>query len=508
MNFHSLTFLLFFILFYAVYWGMLRKNIRFRNMSLLAASLFFYGWWDWRFISLILLSITATYSFAILAEKSGKKIWTATSICINASILCIFKYLDFFTAQFQRIAANFFPEINLTLLGILAPVGISFYTFQAIGYAVDVYRRKVKAEHDYVDFAVFISFFPQLVAGPIEQASQLLPQIKSEHRWRYAEQVEGCRRILWGLLKKVAIADPCGMFVERYMANAETSPVYATLMAILFTVQIYCDFSGYCDIAIGTARCLGIRLSENFRTPYFSTDIQDFWRRWNISLMRWFRDYIYIPLGGSHSGKTHTAFNILTVFLLSGLWHGASPHFVVWGLYWGLLMVAFRIAGPLSRHIIKGSTNGLAGIPIVMFWVSSGLVIFRSSTVPQAVHILINVMPLMFAVALSGSILTRLASCQTVKKIFKHMRIPTMVAITALAAAALFHAPLTKFIAQYYIWAFIVIFFMAEWHTRRRLFPLQDMKVPVWGRFIIYWIGIILVLTGCYDDTPFIYFQF
>lgn len=504
MNFYSLTFLVFFTVFYAVYWGLLRERTRLRNVFLLAGSLFFFGWWDWRFVSLILLTVTSTYLLAVLTERNHRKLWTTVSVCLNIAILAAFKYFNFFVAQFHRIALRVFPDMDIFTLDILLPVGISFYTFQAIGYAVDVYRGRLKAERDFVDFGVFISFFPQLVAGPIERAASLLPQIKRDMVWDYASQVEGCRRVLWGLVKKAAVADPCGMLVSRYMTDATSSAMSATLGALFFSVQIYCDFSGYCDIAIGTGRLLGIKLTENFRTPYFSSDVRDFWRRWNISLMNWLRDYIYIPLGGSRKGKTRTCINILAVFFLSGLWHGASMHFVVWGIYWAILLVIYRL---MKRKALVTEPDRRF-IPFTLFWVVTGWVIFKSSTLSEACLIVWNCAPYLLCMAIGGSMLIYIASIPLIRRSISALRSPMAATAFALAVTGLFYAPFTKIFTQYYLWVFVAALFAMEWHTRSLKFPLESMNMTSWQRFAVYWGGIILVLTSSYKDVPFIYFQF
>ncbi len=503
MNFHSLAFFLFFTCIYVCYWWLNRFGHRARNMFLLTGSLFFYGWWDWRFISLILSSITVTYLLALATERGRSRLWTAISVCFNVAMLVTFKYLDFFSAQFVRVAGLFFPDLSLPVLGIIVPVGVSFFTFQLIGYAVDVYKRRVNAESNYVNFALFVSFFPQLVAGPIEKASSLLPQFKRAAEWRYDDQVQGLRRILWGLLKKVVIADPCGAMVSHYMPSASSSAIAATLTTILFSVQIYCDFSGYCDIAIGAAKCLGIRLCENFRYPYFATDIREFWRRWNMSLMSWFRDYVYIPLGGSRRGNVRTFLNIFTVFLLSGLWHGAKMHFVAWGIYWGILMVAYRIIGTRKTETAVRSYS----IPVTLFVTAIGWVLFVSPSIMEAASIIARcALPLaVSAVLATGMIIAW-------RKFGARLRLMTRWGFAVLAATAVFtslaYEPASIFVARNYIWAFIAIMFALEWRARRLYFPMERMPQSGWMRYGLYWLCIILVLTSGYSEMPFIYFQF
>lgn len=505
MNFHSLTFFIFFTCIYVCYWWLNRFGHRARNVFLLAGSLFFYGWWDWRFVSLILSSITVTYLLALGSRRSHHKLWTTISVCFNIGVLITFKYLDFFSAQFVRVAGLFFPDLSLPVLSIIVPIGVSFFTFQLIGYAVDVYKKRVNAESNYVDFALFVSFFPQLVAGPIEKASSLLPQFKRTAEWRYHDQVQGLRRILWGLLKKMVIADPCGFVVSQYMPEASSSAVAATLTIIFFGIQIYCDFSGYCDIAIGAARCLDIKLCENFRYPYFAGNVNEFWQRWNLSLMTWFRDYVYFPLtlGGSRRGSARAILNILTVFILSGLWHGAHMHFVAWGFYWGIVMMTYRLAAKHKRR----TANHSYGIPTTLFLTAIGYVLFLSPSIMEAFSITKQCVGPLLILATLGS-----ATIFAWRKIRMSLKLAIQWFIAfigiGLLVASLVYEPATIFVVRNYLWGFIVILFVLEWRSRRLAFPLERMPKSIWKRYGLYWLCIILVLTSGYSEMPFIYFQF
>jgi alginate O-acetyltransferase complex protein AlgI len=313
------------------------KRLAFQNVSLLLASYVFYGSWDYRFLFLLVFSTLLDYATAIQIsnEKNDKlrKFWFWLSICINLGLLVVFKYYNFFLLSFQQGLTRVGIAINPSTLNLVLPVGISFYTFHGISYIIDVYKGKTKASKNFIEYALFVCFFPLLVAGPIERATHLLPQLKRERRFVYDSAVDGCKQILWGFFKKIVIADNCAIIVNEIF---EKYPSYhgSTLIvgAFLFAVQIYCDFSGYSDIAVGTARLFGIDLLRNFAFPYFSRDIAEFWRRWHISLSSWFRDYVYIPLGGSKGGKFKTARNVFVIFIVSGFWHGSNWTFIVWGL--------------------------------------------------------------------------------------------------------------------------------------------------------------------------------
>ncbi len=313
------------------------KNLKNQNILIALASYFFYGWWDWRFLALILFSTLVDYVIGVSLGKeqnlNKRKILLWISILVNLGFLGFFKYYNFFLDNFKSAFTFFGSEINSNSLNIILPVGISFYTFQTLSYTIDVYKKRLEPTKDFISFAAFVSFFPQLVAGPIERATNLLPQILSKRKFKYSEAVDGLIQILWGLFKKVVIADNCATYANLIFNNsADYSGSTLVLGAVFFTFQIYGDFSGYSDIAIGTSRLFGFKLMQNFAFPYFSRDIAEFWRRWHISLSTWFRDYLYIPLGGSQGGTWMKVRNTFIIFIVSGFWHGANWTFVVWGV--------------------------------------------------------------------------------------------------------------------------------------------------------------------------------
>ena len=337
MLFNSIDFAIFLPIIFVLYWFVTNKNLKTQNFLIVIASYIFYGWWDWRFLSLIIFSTIVDYSIGIYLSKqenqTKRKILLWTSILVNLGFLGFFKYYNFFLDNFISAFLFFGTEINANSLNIILPVGISFYTFQTLSYTIDVYKRKLKPTKNFIAFSAFVSFFPQLVAGPIERATNLLPQFYSKRHFNYSKAVDGMRQILWGLFKKIVIADNCAQYANQIFNNSsEYSGSTLVLGAIFFTFQIYGDFSGYSDIAIGTSRLFGFNLKQNFAFPYFSRDIAEFWRRWHISLSTWFRDYLYIPLGGSRGGIWNKIRNVFIIFIVSGFWHGANWTFIVWGV--------------------------------------------------------------------------------------------------------------------------------------------------------------------------------
>ena len=336
MLFNSIDFAIFLPIVFILYWFATNNNLKLQNFLIVAASYLFYGWWDWRFLSLILFSTLIDYSVGVRLSKeeniSKRKILLWISIFVNLGFLGFFKYYNFFLDNFITAFSFFGTPINVQGLNIILPVGISFYTFQTLSYTIDVYKRKLEPRKDFIAFTAFVSFFPQLVAGPIERATNLLPQFYKKRTFEYDKAVDGLRQILWGLFKKIVIADNCAQIANEIFNNsADYSGSTLVLGAIFFTFQIYGDFSGYSDIAIGTSRLFGFDLKQNFAFPYFSRDIAEFWRRWHISLSTWFRDYLYIPLGGSRGGTWMKVRNTFIIFIVSGFWHGANWTFIVWG---------------------------------------------------------------------------------------------------------------------------------------------------------------------------------
>lgn len=356
MLFNSVNFAIFLPVVFVLYWFVANKNLKLQNVLLLAASYFFYACWDWRFLFLLLFSTLLDFFTGIQMEKSskpaGRKIWFWLSIAANLGFLGIFKYYNFFAESFAEGLALLGVQANIKTLQVILPVGISFYTFHGLSYVIDIYKRKISAEKDFIQYAVFVSFFPLLVAGPIERATHLLPQIKKGRFFDYTKAVDGLRQILWGLFKKVVVADNCAEYVNYVFAHPEEqSGSTLALGAVFFAFQIYGDFSGYSDIALGTARLFGIELLKNFAFPYFSRDIAEFWRRWHISLSSWFRDYLYIPLGGSKTGTFRKIRNTFVIFIVSGFWHGANWTFIVWGLLNALYIMPSIISGTNRNHI-------------------------------------------------------------------------------------------------------------------------------------------------------------
>ena len=336
MLFNSIDFAVFLPIVFLLYWFVVQKNLKLQNALIVAASYVFYGWWDWRFLSLIIFSTVVDYfvgqKLRTESQQSKRKVLLWTSIILNLGFLGFFKYYNFFLENFIHAFSLFGMQINANSLNIILPVGISFYTFQTLSYTIDVYRKKLEPTKDFMAFSAFVCFFPQLVAGPIERATNLLPQFYKKRIFEYHKAVDGMRQILWGLFKKIVIADNCAELANQIFNNsADMNGSTLVLGALFFTFQIYGDFSGYSDIAIGTSRLFGFDLKQNFATPYFSRDIAEFWRRWHISLSTWFRDYLYIPLGGSRGGTWMKVRNTFAIFLVCGFWHGANWTFIIWG---------------------------------------------------------------------------------------------------------------------------------------------------------------------------------
>jgi len=337
MLFNSIDFAIFLPIVFVLYWFITNKNLKLQNSLIVVSSFVFYGWWDWRFLILMVASASVDYIVGILLAKQEnirkRKLLLLCSILVNLGILAFFKYFNFFAENFVDAFSILGKRFNTISLQIILPVGISFYTFQALSYTIDVYRKKLEPTKSIIHFFAFISFFPQLVAGPIERATNLLPQFYKKRTFDYDLAVNGLKQILWGLFKKMVIADNCAEYANQiFNHSSDYSGSTLVLGALFFTFQIYCDFSGYSDIAIGTARLFGFSIMRNFAFPYFSRDIAEFWRRWHISLSTWFRDYLYIPLGGSKGGAWFKVRNTLIIFVVSGFWHGANWTFIVWGV--------------------------------------------------------------------------------------------------------------------------------------------------------------------------------
>lgn len=396
MLFNSFDFLLFLPIVFLLYWFVF-KSRKIQNLFLVAASYVFYGWWNWRFLFLIAITSICSYASGILLERyEGRRKWqwmvSFANITLNLLILGVFKYYNFFMESFEGLFRSIGYQIDWVTLDVILPVGISFYTFQALSYTIDVYKKKLPATHDIVEFFAYICFFPQLVAGPIERATNLLPQFQHSRTFNYDRAVDGGKQILWGFVKKILIADRCAIIVDFYWNQYQDLPgLTLFILGVLFTFQIYCDFSGYSDIAIGCAKLFGIQLTKNFDNPYFSRSIPEFWRRWHISLMTWFRDYIYIPLGGSRCSKWKVIRNVFIVWGVSGLWHGADWTFVCWGLFHATLLSFYIILGINSKykhivafgHYLPNIREAMQMI-VTFFLVVIGWIIFRSDSMSQA----------------------------------------------------------------------------------------------------------------------------
>ncbi len=338
-----------------LYWFVFNKSLKWQNALVLVASYFFYGWWSWKFMGLLMLSTALDYAYGFWVASPNRKkakIFLYLSIVNNLGILGVFKYYNFFAKQFQHGFELLGLHTNPVLLNVALPIGISFYTFHGMSYVFDIYRGQQKPVSNFVDYAVFVSFFPLLVAGPIERASHLLPQVQKERTFNYTQAVEGCRLILWGMFKKVVIADSLAGTVNDIFGNYQNeNGVTLIIGAIAFSFQIYGDFSGYSDIALGTAKLFGFELLSNFKFPYFSRDVAEFWRRWHISLSSWFRDYLYIPLGGSKQGKAKAIRNTFIIFLVSGFWHGASWNFIAWGFIHACGFLPLLLLNRNRKHV-------------------------------------------------------------------------------------------------------------------------------------------------------------
>ncbi len=481
MIFNSIDFVIFLPIVFLLYWFVFNRTIRLQNAFVVLASYIFYGWWDWKF--LILIAFTSFFSWGsglLIGKYNGHKKKQRTinilNIVVNILILCLFKYYNFFISSFADAFMD--GDSSGLLLNIVLPVGISFYTFQALSYSIDVYRGKVVPTKDVVRFFAFVSFFPQLVAGPIERASNLLPQFAQKRVFDYAGAVEGCRQVLWGMFKKVVIADSCASIVDGIFENYDSLPASVLLLgAFLFSFQIYGDFSGYSDIAIGVAKLFGIKLMQNFNVPYFSRDIAEFWRRWHISLTTWFRDYVYIPLGGSRVSKAKIIRNTFVIFLLSGFWHGANWTFVAWGAYHALLFLPLILTGRNRKYtdcIASGklfpSVRELSQMVITFFFVLVGWIIFRADTISDAYNYIINMFSFDNFLPMGGDVVGSQA---------------------------------------YIALLFIFIMLLVEWlgRSKRYVFDMDCIKnKPV--RIVFYYVVFIVVIMFCGKAQPFIYFQF
>ena len=478
MLFNSIEFAIFLPIVFLLYWFVFNKNLKLQNLFVVVVSYIFYGWWDWRFLFLIAFTSACSFAAGLLIDRFRKnqrkaRAINALNIIINLLILGVFKYYDFFVSSFADLFLG--GKDDGLLLHLILPVGISFYTFQALSYSIDVYKGKLEPTRDIVQFFAFVSFFPQLVAGPIERATNLLPQFAKPRSFDYETGVDGMRQILWGLFKKMVVADNCAVYVDKVFANYQVHNGSTLLLAaILFAFQIYGDFSGYSDIAIGTAKLFGIKIMRNFNVPYFSRDVAEFWRRWHISLTTWFRDYVYIPLGGSRCSKAKIFRNTFVIFLLSGFWHGANWSFVAWGAYHALLFLPLILLGKNRRYhdtVAQGrilpSASECSQMILTFFFVVIGWIIFRAETITEA-----------------GSFIRQLFG----KDLFS---IPFL------------------FVGSKKTILFLVIMLTMEWFSRNLDHPLQLLKKsPTWVRYAVSYSLILVILEFSAHSQSFIYFQF
>ena len=482
MLFNTLDFALFLPVVFLLYWFVFNKNLKFQNGLLLLSSYFFYGCWDWRFLFLLLFSTLLDYYTGIKMQeaenKKTKKFWFWLSILTNLGFLGFIKYYTFFITSFEETVSKLGLHIDIWTLKIILPIGISFYTFHGLSYVIDIYNDKIKAERNFIDYAVFVSFFPLLVAGPIERATHLLPQIKKKRKFNYGFAINGLKQILWGLFKKIVIADNCAEFANTVFNQSEHQSGSTLIMgAVFFAIQIYCDFSGYSDIALGTARLFGIELLRNFAFPYFSRDIAEFWRRWHISLSSWFRDYLYIPLGGSRVNEWMKIRNTFIIFIVSGFWHGANWTFIIWGFLNALYILPSILFRSNRNHLdivaqgkMLPTLNETLSMLLTFALTVFAWIFFRSESVKQAFHIVAEIF--------SGST-------------FSIPEFP----INTMNILVLF---------------FIAAFFIIEWFGREQQYAIAILGAnwpkPLRYAFYYFLLLSMFVLEG--KSNQFIYFQF
>jgi D-alanyl-lipoteichoic acid acyltransferase DltB (MBOAT superfamily) len=482
MFFNSIDFAVFLPIVFVLYWFVTNNNLKSQNVLIVLASYLFYGWWDWRFLSLIIFSTLVDYSVGrklkTINNQTKRKVLLWTSILVNLGFLGYFKYYNFFLDSFISAFSFFGTEIKVNSLNIILPVGISFYTFQTLSYTIDVYKRKLEPTKDFIAFSAFVSFFPQLVAGPIERATHLLPQFYKKRKFNYEKAVDGLRQILWGLFKKVVIADNCATYANLiFNDSADYSGSTLVFGALFFTFQIYGDFSGYSDIAIGTSRLFGFDLTRNFNFPYFSRDIAEFWRRWHISLSTWFRDYLYIPLGGSRGGTKIKVRNTFIIFIVSGFWHGANWTFIVWGALNAIFFLPLLLTknnrnnldivaqGRILPNIKEFAFMGLTFCMTVFAWI-----FFRANSIEHAISYISGIFSLsLFTIPVFPG---------------KSKALPIII--------------------------IVFIFVLIEWYGREGQYAIQNMGIK-WSkpfRWCAYIAIIIVIHVFWGEEQQFIYFQF
>ena len=482
MLFNSIDFAIFLPVVFILYW-FITKELKLQNLLIVITSYFFYGLWDWRFLSLIAFSTTVDYFVGIALSKEEndfkRKLFLYTSIFVNLGFLFFFKYYNFFVDSFVNTFSFLGYEFGGAHLNIILPVGISFYTFQTLSYSIDVYKRKLEPTKDFITFTAFVSFFPQLVAGPIERASNLLPQFYKKRIFSHQNATDGLRQILWGMFKKVVIADNCSEYANLFFEQPDNYSGGALFLgALFFTFQIYGDFSGYSDIAIGTSRLFGFNLMQNFAFPYFSRDIAEFWRRWHISLSSWFRDYLYIPLGGSKGGKASQIRNTFIIFIVSGFWHGANWTFIIWGCLNAIYFLPLLLLQRNRKNIsIIGAGQYFPSLKDILAMLFTFIitvltwVFFRAENIESAFHYL------------SGIFSSSILEIST----FKNHETANVLLVL------------------------LVFFITIEWFGREGKYALEKiiLKWPKILRWSFY--SFIIFLIGMFaptEESPFIYFQF
>lgn len=487
MLFNSLDFAIFLPIVFILYWFITNKNYKIQNILLLVSSYVFYGWWDWRFLVLIIFSSFIDYFVGLKVYKHNpikkRKLILLISLTVNIGLLGFFKYYNFFVDSFVNAFTFFGHPVNGRNLNIILPVGISFYTFQTLSYSIDIYRRKIKPTKNIIAFFAFVSFFPQLVAGPIERASNLLPQFLKKRKFNYSLAADGLRQMLWGMFKKVVIADNLSKLVEPIFDNTSEVSTITLLMGLaLFSVQIYADFSGYSDIAIGTSRLFGFNLKINFKYPLFARSIGERWRNWHISLSTWFRDYIYIPMGGSRGSKWNKFKNVLILFTISGFWHGANWTFIFWGLANGLLFAPSMLLNrnrkylkPISKNKILPSFSELLQIFTTFWLIAFTYMFFRADNIQHSKLYFFSLFNNLSLNPLNFTLLNQYSL--SIQEIFRTL-------------------------------LFVVLMLLIEWINRDKdhgLFFSEGSKLFRWGTYIIL---TFIIIWWAGDQETFIYFQF
>ncbi|HNQ66820.1 MAG TPA: MBOAT family O-acyltransferase [Bacteroidales bacterium] len=482
MLFNSFDFAIFLPCFFLIYWFVFYKNLKWQNAFIVISSYLFYGWWDYRFLSLIAFSTLVDYLVGINLNKSDnkirRKILLIVSLVVNLGLLGFFKYYNFFVDSFADTFRVFGREIGTSSLYVILPVGISFYTFQTLSYTIDIYRKKISPTKDLISFAAFVSFFPQLVAGPIERASNFLPQFFTKRKFDYNLAVDGLKQMLWGFFKKMVIADRCAEYANFVFNNSESLSGGTLILGVFFfAFQIYGDFSGYSDIAIGTAKLFGFNLKQNFAFPYFSRDIAEFWRRWHISLTSWFRDYVYIPLGGSRKSKIVNIRNVIIVFVLSGFWHGANWTFVIWGLLNAVYFIPLLLLNKNRKNIDivaehkKGISLKELGMMIFTFLLTLfAWIFFRAESINHAVQYI-------------STIFSETVFVYT--KIDNPFKVITTIVL-------------------------IIIFIYIEWIGRRNKYAIECLSIykSRFLKWMVFYLIVIMIFVFGGMQQNFIYFQF